>query len=397
MMIKFKILIGMMTVLLVCTSFHYLNKNRLIQENFDIAQTQLSNMLKLIGDSDKNPRTINTDGSIALVPSNDWTSGFFPGCLWLMYQYTKDEKWKQAAQKFTQNIEQEKYNGRTHDMGFKMYCSYGNGYFLTYDEHYKEVLLQSARTLITRFNPKVGCIRSWDHHQDVWQFPVIIDNMMNLELLFWATKASGDSTFFKIAVTHANTTLKNHFREDYSTWHVINYDTITGLVLDRHTHQGYNHESCWSRGQAWALYGFTLCYRETRDQRYLGQAQKIADFILNHKNLPRDYIPYWDFDAPGIPDEERDASAGAIICSALYELGTLVKTDGTKYKTAADRMFTSLSSPKYRANKGDNSNFIIKHCVGFKPGNIEIDVPLIFADYYFLEANLQKLKNENLR
>jgi len=275
-----------------------------------------------------------------------------------------------------------------------MFCSFGNGFRLTHDENFKETLLQSARTLITRFNPKIGCTRSWDHHRDVWQFPVIIDNMMNLELLFWATKVSGDSTFYQIGVTHAHTTLKNHFRKDNSSWHVVNYDTTTGKVINKQTHQGYSHDSAWARGQAWGLYGYTMCYRETKDKRFLIQAQKIADFILNHKNLPEDMIPYWDFDAPNIPDEERDASAGAIICSALYELSTHSGDNGSKYKQAADKILRSLSSAKYRALVGENGNFLLKHSVGSKPGNSEIDVPLIYADYNFLEANLRKLRIE---
>jgi hypothetical protein len=364
----------------------------LIIRNLIFAQKQYSNLLNTIGDSDRNPRTTNEDGSLKLVPANDWTSGFFPGCLWLLYEYRQDEKWKLAAQKFTANVEQEKFNATTHDMGFKMFCSFGNGYRLIHDENYKAILLQSAKTLSTRFNPKIGCIRSWDHNKDRWQYPVIIDNMMNLELLFWATKVSGDSTFYRIAVTHANTTLKNHFREDNSSWHVVNYDTTTGAVINKQTHQGYSDDSAWARGQAWGLYGFTMCYRETKDERYLAQAQKIADYLLNHKNLPADLIPYWDFDAPHIPNEERDVSAAAIICSALYELSTHLGEDGLKYKLAADKLLASLSSAQYKATAGENNYFLLMHSVGSKPGKVEIDVPLIYADYYFLEANLRKLK-----
>lgn len=291
-------------------------------------------------------------------------------------------------------MEQEKLNATTHDMGFKMFCSFGNGYRLTEDPRYKDILLQSAGTLVTRFNPKVGCIRSWDHNQERWQFPVIIDNMMNLELLFWAGKTSGDSTFYKIALSHAETTLRNHFRPDYSTRHVLNYDPATGAVLDRHTHQGFSHESTWSRGQAWGLYGFVMCYRETKQERFLKQARHIADFILTHKNLPGDMVPYWDFDAPNIPNEPRDASAAAIVCSALYELRVHLGDDGAGYKNAADKILASLSSPNYRAEPGRNGFFLLKHSVGSKPGNSEVDVPLIYADYYFLEANLRKMKIE---
>jgi unsaturated chondroitin disaccharide hydrolase len=367
----------------------------IIQDNLSFAENQESLMLKKLNGSSLNPRTINEDGSIKLVKSSDWTSGFFPGCLWYLYDYTKDSKWKKSAELFTHNVEKEQYNGSTHDMGFKMYCSYGNGYRLTGNEKYKETLLQSAKTLITRFNPKVGCIRSWDHSRDNWQYPVIIDNMMNLELLFWATKESGDSTFYKVAVSHANTTMKNHFRSDYSTWHVVNYDSATGNVISKETHQGYSDESCWSRGEAWALYGFTMCYRETKDLRYLDQAEHIAAYILTNKNLPEDMVPYWDYNAPNIPNEERDASAGAVMCSAFYELSSYSDTNKEKYLFAADKILASLSSDNYLAGKGENEDFILMHSVGSKPQNSEVNVPLIYADYYFIEANLRKLKYEN--
>jgi rhamnogalacturonyl hydrolase YesR len=369
---------------------------QLPQQNLAFAQKQLALALQQIGNSGRNPRTINEDGTLQLVSSNDWTSGFFPGCLWFIYEYTGEAKWKIAAQKFTRNLEQEKLNGTTHDMGFKMYCSFGNGYRLTGDREYKEILLESAKMLITRFNPKVGCIRSWDHHQHLWQYPVIIDNMMNLELLFWAAKESGDLTFYNIARQHTETTMKNHFRSDFSTSHVLNYDTTTGAVLDRHTHQGYAHESTWARGEAWALYGFTMVYRETREQRFLDQAIHIADFILKHKNFPADMVPYWDFDVPNIHNEPRDASAAAIICSALYELSTHWGREGVNYKSAADKILASLSSEKYLAKLGENANFLLMHAVGNKPANSEIDVPIIYADYYFLEANLRKLRIEKI-
>jgi unsaturated chondroitin disaccharide hydrolase len=366
-----------------------------VKDNLSFAEKQEALMLEKIDNSALNPRSMNKDGSLKLVQSSDWTSGFFPGCLWYLYDYTKDDKWKKSAELFTNNVEKEQYNGGTHDMGFKMYCSYGNGFRLTGNKKYKKILLQSAKTLITRFNSKVGCIRSWDHSKDSWEYPVIIDNMMNLELLFWATQISGDSTFYKIAVAHANTTMKNHFRNDYSSWHVVNYDTLTGKVLSKETHQGYADSSCWSRGEAWALYGFTMCYRETKDSRYLEQAEHIANYILTNKNLPKDMVPYWDYNAPNIPNEDRDASAGAIMCSAFYELSSYDDNDREKYLSAADKILNSLSSENYLARIGKNEDFILMHSVGSKPGNSEVDVPLIYADYYFLEANLRKLKYEN--
>lgn len=368
------------------------SETNLVEDNFQFSVEQTSLMLEELGDSQLNPRNAKEDGSRSLVPSKDWTSGFFPGNLWYLYEYTKDEKWKEAAEKFTNNVEDQQWNGKTHDMGFKMYCSYGNGLRLTENDAYKDILIQSAKTLITRFNPTVGTLRSWDFNSDVWQFPVIIDNMMNLELLFWATKETGDSTYYNIAVSHAETTLENHFRDDNSSYHVLNYDTLTGEILDRHTHQGYTHESAWARGQAWGLYGFTMTYRETGDKRFLEKAKEIASFLLNHPRMTEDMVPYWDFDAPNIPNEPRDASAAAVISSALYELSDYSKDKKAEYLSAANSILQSLSSPTYRASIGDNSLFLLMHSTGNWPKDDEIDVPIIYADYYWLEANLRKLK-----
>jgi len=332
------------------------------------------------------PRTLE-DGKLKLVASRDWTSGFFPGELWFLYEYTGKKIWMEQAKAYTALIEQEQLNGKTHDMGFKVYCSVGTGYRLTKDKHYADVIIQSAKTLATRFNPKTGVIRSWDHSTEKWVNPVIIDNMMNLELLFEATKLTGDSSFYKIAVSHANTTMKNHFRPDYSSYHVIDYDPNTGAVLKKNTHQGYSHESAWSRGQAWALYGYTLCYRFTKDPVYLKQAENIAAFILKHKHMPADLVPYWDFDAPGIPNEPRDASAAAVIASGLYELSGYSKNNKF-YLQKADKMLNSLST-KYVSPVGKNRGFILTSSTGSKPSNSEVDVPLSYADYYYLEALLR--------
>lgn len=337
-----------------------------------------------------NPRTIESDGSLRLVISRDWTSGFYPGELWYMYEYTGNEEWAKQARHYTGLVEREKFNGGTHDMGFKMYCSFGNGLRLTGDAAYRDILLQAARTLITRYREKVGAIRSWDHNRDKWQFPVIIDNMMNLELLFWAFKETGDSVFYNIAVNHARTTIKNHFRSDYSTYHVIDYDTITGQVLNKHTHQGLAHESAWSRGQAWGLYGYTMCYRETKLPEFLEQAKRIENYMFTHRNMPEDLVPYWDFDAPGIPDEPRDASAASVSASALYELSGYVPEKAADYLAKANKILESLSSPAYRSPLNENRGFLLLHSTGSKPSNSEVDVPLVYADYYFLEALLRK-------
>jgi len=352
------------------------------------ATLQLQEVRRLATADRVSPRTLDTNGRLVLVPAGDWTSGFFPGILWQLYDFTKKSKWLDAAREATAKLENEQYNGRTHDMGFKIYCSYGQGYRLTGDTAYRQVIIRSAQTLITRFNPVIGCIRSWDHNRDKWEFPVIIDNMLNLELLFAATKLTGDSTFYRIAVSHANTTLKNHFRPDGGTYHVIDYDPKTGEVKNRNTHQGYSHESTWARGQAWALYGYTMCYRETGDQRYLSKALDIAGWLMNHPHFPTDGVPYWDFDAPGIPREPRDASAAAVIASALYELHGFAP-DNDRLQGLADRIVHRLVT-SYTAPAGTHSGFTLLHSTGSKPANSEVDVPLIYADYYLLEALIRK-------
>ncbi|MEQ7799461.1 glycoside hydrolase family 88 protein [Pedobacter sp. ASV1-7] len=332
------------------------------------------------------PRTLE-NGHLRMVASKDWTSGFFPGELWFLYEYTGKQIWLDQAKAFTKLIEPEQFNGKTHDMGFKIYCSVGTGYRITKDKHYREVIIKSAKTLATRFNPKTGVILSWDHSRDKWVNPVIIDNMMNLELLFEATALTGDSSFYKIAVSHANTTIKNHFRPDYSSYHVVDYDPNTGAVLKKQTHQGYSHESAWSRGQAWALYGYTMCYRFTKDPAYLNQAEHIAAFMLKHKNMPADLVPYYDFDAPNIPDEPRDVSAAAVTASALYELGSYSKEKNMYYQKA-DVMLNSMAT-KYASPAGKNKGFILVSSTGSKPSESEVDVPLSYADYYYLEALLR--------
>lgn len=314
-----------------------------------------------------------------------WCSGFYPGSLLYIYEQTGDTALYNEATRILGVLEKEKHNTSTHDLGFMMYCSFGNADRIKSHPSYKEIMLTSAKSLITRFNPKVGCIRSWD--SDASDFLVIIDNMMNLELLFWATRVSGDSSFYKIAVTHANTTTRNHFRPDHSSYHVINYDPLTGAVKQKRTAQGAANESAWARGQAWGLYGYTVTYRETKDPAYLRQAINIADFLLDHPNLPADKIPYWDFNAPDIPSALRDASAAAIISSALLELRQYVDSKkSAQYLDVARTILTSLSAPEYRATGGSNGGFLLKHGVGHLPNKSEVDVPLTYADYYFLEA-----------
>ena len=338
------------------------------------------------------PRNIE-NGKLKLVRARDWTSGFFAGNLWMTYELTGDEKWKEKALEYTLPLEHEQWDGGTHDLGFKMFNSFGKAYQLTGNEAYKNVVIQSAKTLATRFNPNVGCIRSWDHNADKWDFPVIIDNMMNLEMLMWAAKETGNDTLSQIAISHAQTTAKNHFREDNSSWHVIDYNPETGEVENRNTHQGYSDESAWSRGQAWGLYGFTMMYRETGMEEFLVQAEKIAEFLLKQKGLKEGQIPYWDFNAPNIPNEPYDASAAAIMVSALYELSEYSK-NGNEYKQVADRLFDTLSTPDFLASVGENEGFLLKHSTGHLPNNSEIDVPIVYADYYYLESIIKRKNME---
>jgi unsaturated chondroitin disaccharide hydrolase len=323
-----------------------------------------------------------------------WTSGFYCGTLFNLYSFSHDTALLNEAVRRLHLLDTEQYNQTTHDLGFMMYCSFGNGLRLPDSAAYRTILLNSARSLSTRFNPKVGCIKSWDSKP--WHFPVIIDNMMNLELLFWATQAGGDSSFYRIAVTHANTTLRNHYRPDYSSYHVVDYDSVTGDIIAKKTAQGYADSSAWARGQSWGLYGYTMVYRSTHDPRYLEQARQIARFILANPNLPQDKIPYWDYNAPagsrnaimGMP--LRDASAAAILASALIELSHYVAPrEGRGYLDVAEQIIVTLSSNVYKPVVGSNGGFILRHSVGNLPGHTEIDVPLTYADYYFVEAMLR--------
>lgn len=329
-----------------------------------------------------------TDSVITSGPAW-WCSGFYPGTLLYLYEFSKDEVLKEEAIKRLSLLEKQQFNTGTHDLGFMMYCSYGNALRLWNNEKDKQVLLNSARSLATRFTGVTGVLRSWNHGQ--WKYPVIIDNMMNLELLTWATRVTGDTSFRHIAVTHANTTMKNHFRKDCSSWHLVDYDPQNGGVIHKQTVQGTADTSAWARGQAWALYGYTMLYRETKITAYLQLAKRVAQFILAHPNLPADKIPYWDFDAPGIPQAKRDASAAAVIASALLELSTFTtaKKEKNTYHTAAIQILQSLSSSAYRSAAGENGGFILQHSVGNLPAHSEIDVPLTYADYYYVEALLR--------
>lgn len=343
------------------------------------------------------PRTYE-NGKDVSSNSRWWCSGFFPGSLWYIYENSHNAEVLQYAKLYTDRVEREKFTTDNHDVGFMLYCSFGNGLRLTEDERYNEVLLTGARSLATRYKPATGVIRSWDHNKEKWQYPVIIDNIMNLELLIWAAKYSGDASFLDIITSHADKTMEHHFRPDYSSFHVVSYDTISGLPHLKQTHQGYSDESAWSRGQAWGLYGYTYLYRELKEERYLEQARNIANYIVNHPNMPEDCIPYWDFNSPEIPNTPRDASAGAIMASALIELSDYVKPAlSKKYLAVAETQIRTFASPEYTAQPGENGCFILMHSTGAYPLSSEVDVPLTYADYYYLEALTRMKKRLNSR
>lgn len=333
------------------------------------------------------PRSTNPDGNLRTSDMGWWCSGFYPGSLWLIYEHTANEEIKALAEKYTLPLAQLKDRNTDHDIGFQINCSFGNGLRLTADEEkYAQAMIDGAQKLALRFSDNTGTTKSWNFLRKAWKYPVIIDNMMNLELLTVAHRMSGDERLLEVALAHARTTMKNHFRDDWSCYHLVDYDPETGEVRSRETVQGYADESLWARGQAWALYGFTMMYRETDQQEFHDAAVKIADRIL--AELPEDGMPYWDFDAPEIPNANRDASACAIMASAFAELGYICQ-DGAKGKTyiaTADKQVRTLASETYLAAKGENGDFLIKHCVGNIPENSEVDVPLSYADYYFIEA-----------
>lgn len=356
---------------------------------FTVAQTQSEAMYNEVIRTGLLPRSIQR----GLRPKTDWTSGFFPGTLWYLYTYTGKDTWKTRAEKATTLMEGEQNNAFDHDIGFKMYSCYGNGYLLTGNKAYRQIIFRSAKTLTSRYSYKTGLIMSWepDAKRD-WLFPVIIDNMINLELLMEAYKISGDTTLRHIAVSHADKTMKYHYREDMSCPHVVDYEPEMGTMRKYDWNNGSDDttNSTWSRGQSWGLYGFTMMYRETGDLKYLQHAEKIADFLLNHPNMPEDMIPYWDYSAPE-RSKIRDASAAAVMASALMELSTY-STQGKKYFEAGEKQLKSLSSSTYLAKPGTHKNFILMHATGNFLRNSELDGALSYADYYYMEGLLRYLQ-----
>lgn len=354
-----------------------------LKHAIDVAEYQLKQSAAEFDTTQLFPRSWKAD-KFRAVDAYDWTSGFFPGSLWIGYQLTGDETLKAEAEKYTARLHEIPAYKGTHDLGFMVFCSYGMQQAVENDEASAAAIVEASNSLSSRFCDSVGVIRSWDFGP--WNYPVIIDNMMNLEMLFWASRHTGDKTYYDLAVRHADKTLANHFREDNSSYHVISYNN-DGTVESKGTFQGFADDSAWARGQAWGLYGYTMCYRETGFERYLEHAQKIAELIMNHPNTPEDRIPYWDYNAPNIPDAPRDTSAAAVMASALFELSTMVEGElSQRYFDYGETLLMALSSDAYLAKKGENGGFILMHAVGHLPANSEIDVPLNYGDYYYLEA-----------
>ena len=356
---------------------------------FTVAQKQSEAMYKEVMKDNLLPRSIQR----GMVPQTDWTAGFFPGTLWYLYTYNHKEVWKKRAQAATALMEGEQNNAFDHDIGFKMYSCYGNGYLLTGDKAYRHILFRSAKTLASRYSYKTGLIMSWepDESRD-WLFPAIIDNMINLELLMEAYKMSGDTTLRHIAISHADKTMKYHYRKDMSCPHVVDYEPETGAMRKYDWNNGSDDttRSTWSRGQSWGLYGYTMMYRETGNKKYLRHAEQIADFLLSHPNMPEDMIPYWDYSDPK-RSTMRDASAAAIMASALMELSTY-SVQGKAYFAAGEKQLKSLASPTYLAKPGTHKNFILMHATGNFLRNSELDGGLSYADYYFMEGMLRYLR-----
>ena len=346
-----------------------------VDSDLDYCDAQVHKSLAQLG-SDKDytmmPRNISPDDSMwhcRKASPDEWCAGFWPGVLWYEYESTRDAAIKKEAERYTASLEfLSQRPAFDHDLGFLMFCSYGNAYRLTGDENYRRIILATADTLATLYNPKVGTILSWPRNIEMLGgHNTIMDNMINLEMLFWASKNGGSHRLYDIAVNHAVRLLK-------------------GM-----THQGYSDSSTWARGQAWAIYGYTTVYRETHNKKFLNFAKKVTEAYLCR--LPDDYIPYWDFDDPAIPDTSRDASAAAVVASALLELQQYVDADtAARYREAATRMLASLASDKYRS--GNRRPSFLDHSTGHRPAGSEIDYSIIYADYYYIEA-LLRLKKYN--
>lgn len=375
-----------MTAMLIVSSLAEDALQQRIPAVFGRAASQYDGMLEKLGSDPKLPRTVKPDGTVTTVPPQEWTSGFFPGCLWMVYEFNGEAKWKERALNYTKRLEPIRHFKANHDVGFMLGCSYGSAMRFEDDKEIRAVLGDGAKALSTRYIPSLGLIQSWT--TPTYTCPVIIDNMMNLELLTWAARNGGDPKLREIAISHADKTLKQHFRADGTAYHVVDYDPKTGWIRGIHGRQGADVRTAWARGQAWGIYGFTMMFRETGKKEYLEKACSLAEIIMKHPNLPKDKVPYWDFGAEPGEKTPRDASAAAVIASALVELSTLADGGG-KYLDFAREQLLTLASPAYLSEPGANGNFLLGHSTGNLPGNADIDVPLNFADYYFLEALLR--------
>lgn len=392
-----KVVVGLAVMLGFCTCAHKpsgtLDVNKALDYCAEQTQRTLAELKTDSGiDYTMMPRNIMPDEqhwNCRKATKEEWCAGFWPGVLWYDYEYTQDKQIREEAEKFTNSLEfLSQIPTFDHDLGFLVFCSYGNGYRLTKNPAYKQVILDTADTLATLFNPTVGTILSWPREVKPrnWPHNTIMDNMINLEMLFWAAKNGGNPYLYDVAVAHADKTMKCHFRPDYTSYHVAVYDTITGNLIKGVTHQGYADSTMWARGQAWAIYGYTVVYRETKDPKYLDFAQKVTDVYL--ERLPEDKVPYWDFDDPAIPNAPRDASAASVVASALLELSTyLPNGTGKRYKDAAIGMLASLNSDSYQSGKSKPS--FLLHSTGHWPNHSEIDASIIYADYYYIEALLR--------
>ncbi|MBB1379337.1 glycoside hydrolase family 88 protein [Pseudoalteromonas sp. SR43-2] len=358
----------------------------------DKAQLQLDDFRKAYTNPNKIPTSFS-DGKVNFITPMGWTSGFVAGSFWYMYEHSQDKSWLDTATHWTNALEDMQFNRKTHDVGFIMNNSFGNGLRLTGNKNYSPILVSTAQTLMERYNPNIGATFSWSW--GTWEFPVIIDNMMNLELLFNASLATGDKKYYDAAVSHATVTMEHHFRDDYSSYHLVNYSRDTGLPQSKQTFQGLTDDSSWSRGQAWGAYGYTMVYRYTKDEKFLNHARNIVNYLLSHKNMPEDLVPYFDYDAPEHPDvvNYRDSSAASLLASGLLELANYVeKEEAARYRKAAMKMLHSLSSPEYLAEKGENGHFLLKQATGNYPAGKELNAALNYGDYYYLEA-LNRCKN----
>lgn len=329
------------------------------------------------------------------VPVADWCSGFGPGFMWYAYEAAPSDRLLAQAQDMTSPL----YTildvpVDNHDLGFMLYCSMGNGLRLTGDQAYHDYLLATADSLATLFNPKVGTILSWPGMRAKMNWPhnTIIDNMINLELMFWAAKNGGGQRYYDMAVSHAEVSMTSLIRPDYTTYHVAVFDTISGDFIKGVTHQGYADDSQWARGQGWGIYGYSMVYRETGDKKFLETSCKLADVLIDM--LPEDVIPFWDFNDPKIPNAPKDASAATVIASGLLELSTQVEDPAlqAKYYDVAVDMLSTLSTDAYLSN--DVNQATLLHSTGHHPNGSEIDASIIYADYYYLEA-LLRLKKIN--